>query len=68
MLRPALGRADRRAELDELLELERRRANEAKAEIYAFQKELIGDEVAAARAHAQKVAVCFDSVVAILDR
>lgn len=68
MLRPALGRADRRAELDDLLELETRRASEAKTEIYAFQKELIGDEVAAARAHAQSVAVCFDGVVAILDR
>lgn len=68
MLRPALGSADRREELDELLGVEAERAAEARAAIVAFRRELLEEEAAAARERARKVAGCFAGVSAILDR
>lgn len=67
LLRPALGSADRREELEELLNLEAGRASEAMGAIAAFRKELLNDEAAGARERAGKVAGCFKGVAAILD-
>lgn len=67
LLRPVLGSADRRDELQELLTLEAGRAAEARAAIAAFQRELLEEEVAGAKASAEKISLNFEGVAAILD-
>lgn len=68
LLRPAFGSADRREELDELLDLEAARAAEARGAIVSFRRELLEKEAAAARERAGMVASCFCGVAALLDR
>lgn len=68
LLRPAFGSADRRGELDELLATEAERAAEATAAIASFSRELVREEAAVTKEHAEKVSCCFSGVAAILDR
>lgn len=68
LLRPALGLADRREELNELLAVERKRATETIAAIVAFRRHLVEEEAVAAKKRARRVADCYMGIVAILDR
>lgn len=68
LLRPVLGLADRREELNELLDVERKRATEAMAAIVAFRRDLVEEEVVAVEERARRVADCYMGIVTILDR
>lgn len=68
LLRPVLGLADRREELNELLAVERKRATEAMAVIVAFHRDLVEEEAMATEERTRRIADCYMGIVAILDR